>query len=60
MITKEKIKQEIDRLLENYLEEVYELLKRIVAGKKPQTKSLTKRNFQGKLDQVNIRNEAYE
>jgi hypothetical protein len=38
MITKEEIKKEIDKLPDNLLDQVYELLKKIVIDKRPQHK----------------------
>ena len=59
MITKEELKKEVDKLPENMLEEVYSLLKRITRQQK-ESKQLTTRNFNGKLDHTDIRKAAYE
>lgn len=59
MITKEKIKQEIDRLTDREVEKVYLYLSSLKQEKKakPDIRSL---NLKGKLDNQNIRSVAYE
>lgn len=60
MITKEKIKKEIDKLPDNLLDEVYSLLKKMLGKSKKENPNFTTRDFQGKLDQVHIRKSANE
>lgn len=59
MITKEEVKQEIDRLSEVELEKVYLYLSSLTKEKKkrPNIRSL---KLNGKLDTKNIRSIAYE
>ena len=59
MITKEELKKQVDKLPENMLDEVYVLLKQIIGSKKV-GKGITRRNFNGKLDNTEIRKAAYE
>jgi hypothetical protein len=59
MITKEKVKQEIDRLSEVELEKVYLYLSSL--PKNPKEKSrISSHKLSGKLDNKNIRSIAYE
>jgi hypothetical protein len=61
MITKEELKNEVDKLPDNLLEEVHELLKRAMLQKKEKKPHvLSIRNFYGKLDAANVRSIAYE
>lgn len=60
MISKEEIKKEVDKLPENLLEEVYNLLKRIVKQQPKKSLKLTSRSFKGKLDSTIVRDIAYE
>lgn len=59
MITKEKVKKEIDRLSDVELEKVYLYLSSLTKEKKakPNIRSL---KLNGKLDTKNIRSIAYE
>ena len=59
MITKEKVKKEIDRLSEADLEKVYLYLSSLNKREKsrPNIRSL---KLKGKLDDKNLRNVAYE
>ena len=59
MITKEKVKEEIDRLSEVELEKVYLYLTSLTKEKKnkPNIRSL---KLNGKLDAQNLRSIAYE
>lgn len=59
MVTKEDLKKEVDKLPENLLKEALRLLKTISSQPKIQ-KKITTRNFNGRLDQVNIRAAAHE
>lgn len=59
MITKEELKQEVDLLPENMLEEVYVLLKKLTQQKRADQK-LTSRNFNGQFDHTDIRKAAHE
>ena len=60
MITKEELKEEVDKLPENLLDEVHAFLKVVLGQKEIQPRKLTKRNFLGKLDKTDIRKAAYE
>jgi hypothetical protein len=60
MITREQIKREIDKLPDNLLEELYLQLKKAILRSKQQNPDFTKRNFQGSLDNADIRKAAYE
>ena len=60
MITREEIKKEIDNLPESLLEELYTLLKKTILKKKSRQHDFTIRNFQGRLDQTDVRKSAYE
>jgi len=59
MITKEKVKKEIDRLSDTELEKVYLYLSSLKRTKKsrPDIRSL---KLKGKLDDEDLRNLAYE
>jgi hypothetical protein len=59
MITKEKVKKEIDRLSEVELEKVYLYLSSL--PKEPNKKNrISAHKLNGKLDKKNIRSIAYE
>lgn len=60
MVTKEKLKMEVDKLPDNLLEEVYSIIKKFLSKSKKKDRSITIRDFQGKLDNLNIRSSAYE
>ena len=59
MTTKEKVKREIDQMPEDALEKVHKyicsLRKKTIPGKKVHTF-----NLKGQLDDINIREKAYE
>lgn len=59
MITKEKVKKEIDRLSEVELEKVYLYLSSLSKDKKPKP-NIRSLKLNGKLDTKNIRSIAYE
>lgn len=59
MITKEELKKEVDKLPDSLLDEVYILLKQVIRQKKI-ARQLTIRDFNGKLDNTDIRKAAYE
>ncbi len=59
MSTKEKIKEEIDQLPDNLVEEVYEFINSIKSTKKRDIKRHTFK-LKGKFDSINIREQAYE
>lgn len=59
MITKEKLKAEIDRLPENLLEEVYEFINSI-RSIRPKERKLRSYKLRGQFDKINIRERAYE
>lgn len=60
MVTKEEIKKEVDKLPDSLLEMAYALLRSIAGTKKTDKKSLTTRDFKGRLDNTDIRSAAYE
>lgn len=60
MVTKEELKKVVDRLPESLLNEVYTLLKQLTERKGKGQSQLTKRDFKGSLDSVDIRKAAYE
>ncbi|MGK7390748.1 MAG: hypothetical protein ACNS60_10360 [Candidatus Cyclobacteriaceae bacterium M2_1C_046] len=60
MATKEQIKEEIDKLPESLLDQVYLLLKKIRSSSESTGTTLTIRDFKGQLDKVDIRKNAYE
>jgi len=59
MNTKEKIKEKIDQLPEEKLQEIDAYLDRLLKGKK-RTDGLPTFNLGGKFDNMDIRKEAYE
>jgi len=59
MITKEKVKKEIDRLSETDLEKVYLYLSSLNKTKKTQP-NIRSLKLKGKLDGENMRSLAYE
>lgn len=59
MITKEKVKKEIDRLSEVELEKVYLYLSSVTKSSTAK-KSIRSLKLKGKLDKKNIRSVAYE
>lgn len=61
MATKEQIKAQVDKLPEEWLDRIYNWLKHITKAKDGKRKpTLKPRNFQGKLDNKDLRKEAYE
>jgi hypothetical protein len=60
MITKEELKKEVDKLPDNLLDEVYRLLKNLSSNQAPSSKEWIVRNFNGKLDKMDIRSIAYK
>lgn len=59
MITKEKIKKEIDKMPDDVMQEVYEFINNIKTTKKRKMKLHTFR-LKGKFDNLDIRESAYE
>ena len=59
MITKEKVKKEIDRLSETDLEKVYLYLSTLNKTEKTQP-NIRSLKLKGKLDDKDLRNVAYE
>ena len=59
MVTKERIKREIDRMPNDLLEKVY---KYIIGLKSPKTtkKKFHTYNLKGQFDNINVRERAYE
>lgn len=61
MATKEMIKAQIDKLPEEWLDAIYAWLTTITKTARNKKKATWKtRSFQGKLDNVDLRREAYE
>ena len=59
MITKEKVKKEIDRLSDAELEKVYQYLSSLRKKKKPKP-NIRSLKLKGKLDKEDLRTLAYE
>jgi len=59
MTTKEKVKKEIDKMPSDLLEKVYKYITSL-RTKKTQTMKIHTYNLKGQLDNVNIREKAYE
>ncbi len=59
MITKEKVKKEIDKMPDDVMQEVYEFINNIKTTKMRKRKLHTYR-LKGKFDNLNIRESAYE
>lgn len=59
MVTKEKVKKEIDRLSETDLEKVYLYLSSLKKTKKPRP-NIRSLKLKGKLDEHDLRSIAYE
>lgn len=60
MITKEKIKKEIDRIPEDQLEDVYNYIRQNIQSKTRSKRELAAFHLKGWFDDKNIRKEAYE
>ncbi len=59
MITKEKVKKEIDKMPDDFIQEVYEVIRNIKTTKIRKGKLHTYR-LKGKFDNLDIRESAYE
>ena len=59
MITKEKIKKEIDKMPNELIEKVYRYISGL-KSKKPKKKKLHTYNLRGQFDNANVRERAYE
>jgi len=59
MTTKEKIKKEIDKMPSDILEKVYKYINSL-RNKSTQKKKIHTFNLKGELDNINIRERAYE
>ena len=59
MTTKEKVKKEIDKMPNDLLEKVYKYINSL-RTKTIHTKKIHTYNLKGQLDNVNIRERAYE
>jgi len=59
MVTKERIKREIDRMPNDLLEKVYKYINSIKT-KKTNKKKLHTYKLKGQFDNINIREKAYE
>ncbi len=59
METREAIKNEVDKLPENVLDEVYRYLHSL-KDEKPKKKILRTYQLQGQFDNIDIRKQAYE
>lgn len=61
MITKEKLKQEIDKLPSDKLDTAYKLLKALENKKNKKNKiNLLSHHLQGQYDKIDIRKASYE
>jgi ribosomal 50S subunit-associated protein YjgA (DUF615 family) len=60
MVTKEELKKVVDRLPENLLNEVFDLLRKLTEDKSKKQMQFTKRDFRGTLDREDIRKTSYE
>ena len=60
MSTKEKIQQELEKLSEQDLEKVSQLINELKSKKGRRTQHLKTFNLGGKFDNIDIRKEAYE
>ncbi len=59
MTTKERVKKEIDRMPNDLIEKVYKYITSLEA-KKAGKKRIRTFNLKGQLDNVNVRERAYE
>jgi len=59
MITKEQVKQEIDKIPDSLLEDVLKFISNI-KGKKTSKRKLHTYKLKGQFDNLNIRAKAYE
>lgn len=59
MITKEKIKKEIDKMPNDLIEKVYKYINGL-KSKEPKKKEIHTFNLKGQFDNINIRERAYE
>jgi hypothetical protein len=59
MITKEKVKKEIDKMPDDLVQEVYEFISNIITTKTRKGKLHTYK-LKGKFDNLDIRESAYE
>lgn len=59
MITKEKIKNEIDNLSEEFLDDILKYLYNLKNPHKPK-KDIRRLHLKGQFDNINIRQNAYE
>jgi DNA replication initiation complex subunit (GINS family) len=59
MTTKEKVKREIDKMPNDLLEKVHKYIKTL-RTKTTQKKKIRTFNLKGQLDNINIRERAYE
>ena len=60
MITKEKVKSEIDKMPDSLLEDIYTYIRRSVDFKKKPIGKIHTFKLKGQLDQIDIRAKAYE
>lgn len=59
MTTKERVKREIDKMPNDLIEKVYKYISSL-EGKKAGKKKIHTFNLNGQLDNVNVRERAYE
>ena len=59
MTTKERVKREIDRMPNDLIEKVYKYINSL-EGKRIGKKKIHTINLKGQLDNVNVRERAYE
>ena len=60
MVTKEKVKNEIDRIPDNLLEDIYSYIQNSLSRVKRQERSIHTYKLKGKFDEIDIRAKAYE
>ena len=59
MTTKERVKREIDKMPNDLIEKVYKYINSL-EGKKAGEKKIRTFNLKGQLDNLNVRERAYE
>lgn len=60
MITKEKVKKEIDRIPDNLLEDIYSYIQYSMGQTKKSVRSIHTYKLAGQFDEIDIRANAYE
>lgn len=60
MITKEKVKKEIDRIPDHLLEDVYAYIQNSMGNTKKSARNIHAYKLNGQFDKIDIRANAYE